>query len=341
MKLSRWLKALLGVGLLAFIVSRVDPHELAQLARSGDPKKLALGLALLYLANPILQALRLHVLVARYTNSVLLTFKIFFVSAFFNTMLPSNVGGDAVRLMYLRRLHAQSWGGPFVLLMLHRFTGMMVLLIAAGAYALASWQRIAAVLRAAHVEAFVPLSALTWGAALLVAAVCAWLVLSTHRRAQVGALLRRFGAECLDGLRQVGARAMIELLLLTLAFHGVRMLAFYVLVHYAGQSIGLLDILIVLAATAIAGVIPISVGGLGLMEGAISVTLGLFGVTQGAAFAAAACNRLVMWLGAGIGGLVYLGSREGVGNAAAVAVAAADGTAPALGVDAHMKRKAP
>jgi len=61
-------------------------------------------------------------------------------------------------------------------------------------------------------------------------------------------------------------------------------------------------------------VIPISVGGLGLMEGAISVTLGLFGVSQGAAFAAAAANRLVMWLGAAIGGLVYLGSRDGEGE---------------------------
>jgi uncharacterized protein (TIRG00374 family) len=323
-KFSRWLKVAFSVGLLAFIVSRVDPRELALLLAKGDVKKLALGLALLYLANPILQALRLHVLVARYTRSVLLTFKIFFVSAFFNTMLSSNVGGDAVRLLYLRKLQAQSWGGPFVLLMLHRFTGMMVLLLAAGAYALASWDRIASVLRAAHVQAFVPLAALAWGAALLVALVLAWLLLSARYRARIAAPLRRFAGECREGLREVGLRATLELLLLTVAFHVVRMLAFYVLVQYAGQNIGLFDILIVLAATAIAGVIPISVGGLGLMEGAISVTLGLFGVSQGAAFAAAAANRLVMWLGAAIGGLVYLGSRDGEGVAAAVATAPAE-----------------
>lgn len=321
-KLSRWLKVAISLGLLAFIVSRVDPRELATLLSKGDVKKLALGLLLLYLANPILQALRLHVLVARYTQSVLLTFKIFFVSAFFNTMLPSNVGGDAVRLLYLRKLQAQSWGGPFVLLMLHRFTGMMVLLVAAGAYALASWDRIAAVLGAAHVQAFVPVAALTWGAALLVGLVVGWLVLSTRLRTKIAGPLRRFAGECRDGLRELGMRRVIELLLLTVAFHVVRMLAFYVLVQYAGQSIALLDILIVLAATAIAGVIPISVGGLGLMEGAISVTLGLFGVSQGAAFAAAAANRLVMWLGAAIGGLVYLGSRDGEGVAAAIGTSA-------------------
>jgi uncharacterized membrane protein YbhN (UPF0104 family) len=323
-KFSRWLKVAVGVALLAFIVSRVDPRELALLAHKGDGRKLALGLLLLYLANPILQALRLHVLVARYTQSVWLTFKIFFVSAFFNTMLPSNVGGDAVRLLYLRRLQAQSWGGPFVLLMLHRFTGMLVLLVAAGAYALASWERIARVLRAAQVEAFLPLGSLAWGAVLLCAAAGAWLALSTRHRARLAALLRRFGAECTDGLRRVGLRATIELLVLTTSFHVVRMLAFYVLVQYAGQSIRMFDVLIVLAATAIAGVIPISVGGLGLMEGAISVTLGLFGVSQGAAFAAAAANRLVMWLGAAIGGLVYLGSRDGVSVSAAVAPASAE-----------------
>ena len=303
-------------------MSRVDPRELATLLSKGDIKKLALGLLLLYLANPILQALRLHVLVARYTQSVLLTFKIFFVSAFFNTMLPSNVGGDAVRLLYLRKLQAQSWGGPFVLLMLHRFTGMMVLLVAAGAYALASWERIATVLGAAHVQAFVPMAALAWGARCSSRSCSAG---SCSRRGcapRSRVRSRRFAGECRDGLRQLGMRTDDR----AAAPDGRVPRRAHARVLRAravrGQSIALLDILIVLAATAIAGVIPISVGGLGLMEGAISVTLGLFGVSQGAAFAAAAANRLVMWLGAAIGGLVYLGSRDGEGVAAAIGTSA-------------------
>jgi uncharacterized membrane protein YbhN (UPF0104 family) len=90
------------------------------------------------------------------------------------------------------------------------------------------------------------------------------------------------------------------------------MAAFYVLVRYAGQNVDVFDLLIVLAATAIAGVVPITVGGLGLMEGAIGATLALFGVGPGAAFAVAAANRLVMLASSATGGLGYLRSREGL-----------------------------
>ncbi|HMI92241.1 MAG TPA: hypothetical protein VK509_12785, partial [Polyangiales bacterium] len=69
-----WLRVALGVGLLALLISRVDPGEYAALVRAGDPRQLALGLGLLFLAFPVLQALRLHPLVARYTQSISATF---------------------------------------------------------------------------------------------------------------------------------------------------------------------------------------------------------------------------------------------------------------------------
>ena len=312
MKRSRWLKVALGVGLLAFIASRVDPQELRRLLREGDPTQLALGFGLLYFANPVLQALRLHVLVAGYTRSVWATLKIFFVSAFFNVMLPSNIGGDAIRLVYLRRLRSDSWGGPVALLAMHRVTGLLVLLIAAGACALLRLPHVASVLRAAHVRTHLPWQLLLGAAVCAGLCLLAWLALSAAIRARAVALGVRFLGECRQALGEIGRANMALLLLLTAAFHVVRMLAFYVLVRYAGQDVDILDLLFVLAATALAGVVPITVGGLGLMEGAIGATLSLFGVGPGAAFAVAAANRLVMLASSATGGLVYLRSRETV-----------------------------
>ena len=70
---TSWLKVAVGLGLLTFIVTRVDPGELGRLLRRGDPGQLALGIGLLFLANPIMQALRLHVLVARHTERLAVT----------------------------------------------------------------------------------------------------------------------------------------------------------------------------------------------------------------------------------------------------------------------------
>jgi hypothetical protein len=315
--LLTWLRVLFGVGLLALLVSRVDPHEYLTLVRRSEPRELGLGLGLLFLAFPVLQALRLHVLCARYTGSVRASFVVFMVGAFFNTMLPSNVGGDAVRLLYLKRMRAQNWGGPFAMLMLHRATGMGVLLIAAAIQAALDWQRLTHVLAsvtldrkgAPHLSPLV----LAAGALALLAIGAAVTWIAARYRVALLARVRRFASECWDATRELGWLAALSLIALTVLFHFARMLAFFVLVRCMGGTIGLFDLLPVLASTALAGVVPLTVGGLGLMEGAISVTMVLFGVPQGIAIAAAVWNRVVLLSSAAIGGVVYVvvGNREG------------------------------
>jgi hypothetical protein len=58
------------------------------------------------------------------------------------------------------------------------------------------------------------------------------------------------------------------------------------------------------------------------MEGAISVTLVMFGVSEAAAIGAALANRMVLLVSAAIGGVVYLASRvERYGEAEAASEA--------------------
>ena len=305
-----WLRVLFGLALLAWLITRVDPAEYAELWRSGDRTSLGLGLGALFLAFPVLQALRLHPLVARYTQSVRSTFVVFMVGAFFNIMLPSNVGGDAVRLVYLKRMRAQNWGGPFAMLMLHRATAMGVLLLAAGLHAALNAQRFAAMVAGVAFDAgwTQRLSGGVVLAGVLGLALLATLAWFAARRVRVKALawLRRFARECWDAIRELGWPAFGATLALTALFHFVRMLAFYLLIRASGQQIALFDLLPVLAATALAGVVPLTVGGLGLMEGALSVSLTLFGVAETAAIAAAIANRAVLLVSAAIGGVVYV-----------------------------------
>jgi uncharacterized membrane protein YbhN (UPF0104 family) len=302
--LFRWLRVAFGLALLGLLIARVDPSEYRGFLERGDPRQLALGLGLLLLAFPVLQALRLHPLVARYTGSLRTTFAVFMVGAFFNTMLPSNVGGDAVRLLYLRRMRADNWGGPFAMLMLHRASGMGVLLVAAVVHGIVEHQRLSRVLSGVELSLSGPS---LWALALVGLAACAalgrWLARSGHPLAR---RLRTFLADCWRATSEVGLASTLLLLVLTACFHLVRMLAFVVLVRYTGQSIGFWDLLPVLTATALAGVVPLTVGGLGLMEGAISVTLALFGVGEAAAVATALANRAVLLVSAAIGGVVYV-----------------------------------
>jgi uncharacterized protein (TIRG00374 family) len=306
--LMRWARMAFGLGLLGLLLARVHLGELAALGRQGNPSLLALALLLLLLANPLLQVMRLHVLIERYTIRFITTFKLFCVGAFFNLMLPSSVGGDAVKLVYLRRMNAENWGAPFALLLLHRVSGMVTLLFGAALYVAIDHVRFMSILRAAHVDARMPFDlrvALLALLALLLLGL-AWLAVSGRYRNKLSVVLRGFIIECVSAVTRVGTRATLLLLVFTFAFHFVRVWAFYVLVAYAGHYISMLDSLVVLAATAMAGIIPITVGGLGLMEGAVSMTLLLYGVPEHAGIVVALANRAVLLTGAAIGGIINL-----------------------------------
>ncbi len=93
------LKAGVSLALLAYLFSRVDVGRLWQLARSASIPWLASALALYYLMigvsawrwGVLLEAQGLHFPFRRLTSS-------FFVATFFNNFLPSNIGGDVIRI---------------------------------------------------------------------------------------------------------------------------------------------------------------------------------------------------------------------------------------------------
>jgi uncharacterized protein (TIRG00374 family) len=97
--LFSFLKAGVSFALLAFLFSRVEVARLWHLARSASVPWLATALALYYVMigmsawrwGVLLEAQGLHFPLRRLTSS-------FFVATFFNNFLPSNIGGDVIRI---------------------------------------------------------------------------------------------------------------------------------------------------------------------------------------------------------------------------------------------------
>ena len=93
------LKGVVSIGLLALLFSRVDVSRLWAVARDASLTWLGAALAL-YFAMVLASAVRWGVL--RRAQHVRLTFgfltQSFLVATFFNNFLPSNIGGDVVRI---------------------------------------------------------------------------------------------------------------------------------------------------------------------------------------------------------------------------------------------------
>ena len=92
-------KAVVSIGLLWILLSRVDASRLWSVARQASPLWLGAAL-LLYLAMVLASVVRWDVLLR--AQHVRLPFgfltQSFLVATFFNNFLPSNIGGDVVRI---------------------------------------------------------------------------------------------------------------------------------------------------------------------------------------------------------------------------------------------------
>jgi len=92
-------KAIVSIGLLALLLSRVDLSRLWDVARQASPLWLGAAL-LLYLAMVLASAWRWDVLLRAQHVRLPYSFltQSFLVATFFNNFLPSNIGGDVVRI---------------------------------------------------------------------------------------------------------------------------------------------------------------------------------------------------------------------------------------------------
>jgi uncharacterized membrane protein YbhN (UPF0104 family) len=93
------IKAAVSVGLLALLFSRVDVARLWSVARQASPAWLAAALVL-YFAMVLASAVRWGLLLRAQHVQLSYGFltQSFLVATFFNNFLPSNIGGDVVRI---------------------------------------------------------------------------------------------------------------------------------------------------------------------------------------------------------------------------------------------------
>jgi glycosyltransferase 2 family protein len=93
------IKLAISVGLLAVLFSRVEIARLWSVARQASPAWLAAAL-MLYFAMVLASALRWGILLRAQHVRIPYSFltQSFLVATFFNNFLPSNIGGDVVRI---------------------------------------------------------------------------------------------------------------------------------------------------------------------------------------------------------------------------------------------------
>jgi uncharacterized protein (TIRG00374 family) len=289
------LKACVGLLLLAALVLQLDWSALSDgvqrlLWPLVGAAALLYPLALLLNAAKWSAALRLHDLSFPF-GYLLRTGCIGF---FVNNLLPSAIGGDLYRVYRSSGAGATSQAVSAVVL--ERLVGLCVLLLngVLGAILLVGSSSLARVY-------------LVWalGGVVLATAVVALLVVGRHGKIAAAVASSPRLQPVLANFRRIARPhpAWTSLIVYSIAFQLVAASATYVAFAAVGADLTVSRALLVTAAAGLAAVVPISISGIGVVEGSIIGAGVALGVDYDAAFLAAIVLRalsLVTSLGCGI-----------------------------------------
>lgn len=258
-----------------------------------------------------LSGIKLHLLLPRRTASghsiperLRQLLGIYTIGRFFTNFIPTSVGGDVVKVREMS-LAGYPLSDATRAVFLERLTGILAvyglalfaLLPGTGlpeTFGLASWRYplLAAGLAPLPVLVYVAL----WGLPpRLTSTVRRWFDRQTLLSENLTSLEGRISRGVLAGVLTV-----------SLAYHGTRVLLLGALARSVGRGVSLWGLLGAIPIITFISLLPISLGNLGLREGAITFCLTALGLSAPEAFGVALLSRLI---GVGVslvGGVVYL-----------------------------------
>ncbi|HVU06057.1 MAG TPA: lysylphosphatidylglycerol synthase transmembrane domain-containing protein [Polyangiaceae bacterium] len=275
----------------AFSRTSVDAMLSAVRALSPGAGALAVGLGVLNLA---VGALRFRDVLAAYGLSPLPPFAFLFhgylVASFYNTFVPGNVGGDALRAHTARA----AFGSPadaYVAVILERGLGVSALFVVSGLAAFGT----------RGVPSFAPPLLLGTGVVLTALSFGGPAILERLARF----LPRRFAA-ALDGLTVPRPSApLLRSFLWSVATQILSVLAAHVLLSDLAPEVTLRDSLALVPLAMLSIYVPVSLLGLGLREAAFVVLFGRIGVPANVATAGSLAFMASLMTIAALGGIAH------------------------------------
>ncbi len=262
----RLVKIIVSAGLIAVLVWSVEWKEIYSQAHELNPTPALIAVLLLSMQYPISawkwqQSLKLHGV--DYPFGYLL--RILCIAFFFNNFLPSAIGGDAYRA-YRTFEHADRPAYPISAIIIERIIGIVVLVLLGYISAItlvttgALHYEQVLILASAALGIFVLLFLIAWQAGLL---------------AKIGNKLHKISKlePLMESVRIMRAnrRHLWGLVGMSLLFQGIAICSITFLFSAMALPGRIFESGFTAAAAGVAGVIPLSINGIGIVEGSFAI----------------------------------------------------------------------
>lgn len=289
-------KIILAMSLLYLITNKANFHDLKLTTANIDGYYLFYGI-FFFIISICLEVIKLYALI-RDIETLNNTIKITLIGNFFSNFLPSNIGGDVYKIFYLGRKINAIKASVYVLI--DRIIGIFILLISSFVVLISTDYKLnicKILLSISNKKFFFPI--------LTVFLFSLILFFTTRYRSKLQAtrIIRDYLNKIITSFKEVTPSKYGAAGLSSGCFHFSRVMGVYCFLLALGQKVGASEILLVMAFTAVISLLPISIGALGLREGALVVGFGFFGVNYTVATSIALLLRVILSLPALCGGI--------------------------------------
>jgi len=307
------LRILITVGFLIFVIHKAGLFSeqgrtgfLNLITRASTPF-IILSLTMSFLLN-LASAVKWYMLLKSRGIKVGLgrIFAYYQIGKFYNLILPTSMGGDVVRIYELGRYtgkKAETIASVFV----ERFTGMIMLTVVS----------LCAVI--INLKTYnIPLITGSLIFCILIIAVIGWLVIDNRPFEFVKNIINQrmpFLNRIFSKIAKIHAAvgeykndstALWVAMLNSLIFYSLAVVNVWVSAMAFNQDVNFIGILVAVPAILLIMNLPISIGGIGLMEFAYTVTFEMIGYSSALGLSTALLIRAKTFLDGGIGGLIHL-----------------------------------
>lgn len=296
-------KLLVSVGIIGLLFWKVDLPDMASRAMSGDPAWLAVA-AVFVLLQIGIAAVRWQVVVAAIGGRLAFkeAWRLVYVGQFFNLILPSTVGGDAVRgwMIWKSGMSAMSATSSVLLDRLAAVLGLVLTIVAT--------QWMLPPIEESALLAWIVAGVAAGAAGGLAVLMSLDRLPHSLRSMKVFAALARLSCDVravfLSVRHAAGSVGLGILGQINLS------LALYFIAYAFSINISIIDCLVLWPLVVLVTLLPVSISGWGVREGAMVAALGLVGVANDSAVLLSVTIGLVATVVALPGGALWLSIRR-------------------------------
>ena len=295
----RWGRIAVTIGAVAYLMSRVDPHDVLSAFQ-----RLSFGAALtaltVVLFGLFVGMVRWRLLLQAYGAIDIPRWTriahLYLVGHFYNTYVPGGVGGDVIRGVAGRKAFGDlDWVGAttgVAVVFIERVIGVSALLVlAAGAYLIRPIPGIGNVG--------------LWAALGLAAAAGAMIGIAVAPRL-VPFLPEKLGKPLRALPHLYSIWPFLVAILLSLIIHSVNIVAGHVIMHSLEPSVTWAQSAVAMPLIGASAFFPFTVGGAGVREAAFAALYGSVGVPEATAYAGSLSFWATQLISAGAGGVINL-----------------------------------